>query len=333
MRRSASNPDRQRRRLIGNPDDAVAIALPYVLLVLMVTWLGSVQPASLTLGYAQNLVNLSLVLLLIAFGQGIVTMSGGIDLSVPGLLSLVNAVAATQMSDPARSVVVALLLLAFGWLPGAINGLLIVRGRMQPFIVTLATWFIWGGLAFYVLPGPGGAVDGTIPSLLFVRCFGLSGTTWILLALVAFGLWFGRTRLGTSIRAVGSDRSSARYSGVAIERTEIAAYALSGWFAVLAGLLLGLQSMAGEPTAGNSYVLPMITAVVVGGVSLSGGKGSLLGPIVGSLVLAYLTGVTFSLRLQPQWNQIFQGVLLVLSIAATTLLQHLGRIVRERSAP
>ena len=106
---------------------------------------------------------------------------------------------------------------------------------------------------------------------------------------------------------------------------------LSSWFAVLSGLLLSLQSMAGEPTAGNSYVLPMITAVVVGGVSLSGGKGSLVGPVVGALVLAYLTGVTFSLRLQPQWNQIFQGVLLVLSIAATTLLQHLTRLVRDRA--
>ncbi len=322
---------RRRWGTFGSPDDTLAAALPYVLLVVMVVWLGSVQPASLTLGYAQNLVNLSLVLVLIAFGQGIVTMSGGIDLSVPGLISLVNAAAATEMSDPARSAVVALLLIAFGWVPGALNGLLIVHGRMQPFIVTLATWFVWGGIAFYVLPGPGGAVDGTIPGLLFVRYLGLSGTTWILLALVVFGLWFGRTRLGTSIRAIGSDRTSARHSGVAVGRTEIAAYMLSSWFAVLSGLLLSLQSMAGEPTAGNSYVLPMITAVVVGGVSLSGGKGSLVGPVVGALVLAYLTGVTFSLRLQPQWNQIFQGVLLVLSIAATTLLQHLTRLVRDRA--
>ena len=202
---------------------------------------------------------------------------------------------------------------------------------MQPFIVTLATWFIWAGIAFYILPGPGGTVDATLPGVVFGRFLGLSGTTWVLVAVVCFTIWFGRTRLGLSIRAIGSDRLSALHSGIAIERTEISAYGISSWFAVLAGILLSLQSMSGEPTAGNSYVLPMITAVVVGGVSLAGGKGSMVGPIVGALVLSYLTGVTFSFRLQPQWNQIFQGLLLILSISSTYVLQHLTRSYRNRA--
>jgi ribose transport system permease protein len=319
------------RRFGANAEDLVVTLFPYVLLIAMVAWLGWLQPASLTLRYAQNVVNLSLVLILIAFGQGVVIMTGGIDLSVPGILSLVNTTAATQMGTPERAVLVAVALIALGWVPGAVNGVLVVYGRMQPFIVTLATWFVWAGIAFYILPGPGGEIDATVSTAILSPFLGLSSTTWMLIVLVLFGIWFGRTRLGLSIRAIGSDRASAHHAGVPIEPTEISAYALSSWFAVAAGLLLSLQSMSGEPTIGNNYVLPMITAVVVGGLSLAGGNGSLLGPIVGALVLAYLTGVTFSFRLQPQWNQILQGLLLVLSISSTRLLLYLARTYRERA--
>lgn len=314
------------------PAETIGLALPYVLLAILVAWLGAIQPATLSTNYVQNVINLSLVLAIIGLGQGIVVLGGGIDLSVPGILSLVNVVAATQMSTPGRSWIVLLLLLAFGWLPGFLNGLLVVYGRMQPFIVTLATWFVFGGLAFYVLAGAGGEVEATIPGLFSARYLGVAGPTWLFLLLVVFALWFGRTRLGYSIRAVGSDRVSARQSGVGLETIEITSYAISSWFAVVAGIVLSLQSLSGEPTAGNSYVLPMITAVVVGGVSLLGGRGSLLGPIVGAVVLAYLTGVTFSFRLQPQWNQIFQGALLVLSISSTQLLQVAFSRIGERRA-
>jgi ribose transport system permease protein len=324
--------DRPRRLLRASADDLVVVLFPYALLAVAVAGLAILQPASLTLRYQQNVIELSLVLILTAFGQAPVTMTGGIDLSVPGVLSVVNSIAATQMDTFAHALVVTAIALAIGWVPGAINGFLVVRGRMQPFIVTLATWFIWGGIAFYILPAPGGQVDATLSGLLIGKALGLSGATWILLAVVVFAFWFGRTRLGLSMRAVGSDRVSAGHSGVAIERTQMAAYCLSSWFAVAAGVVLSVQSMSGEPTVGNNYVLPMITAVVVGGVSLLGGKGSLIGPIVGAIVLSYLTGVTFSFRLQPQWNQIFQGFLLVAAISSTHLLQRLARTYRDRGS-
>jgi ribose transport system permease protein len=316
----------------ASADDLVVGLLPYALLAILVLWLAYLQPASLTGAYVQNIIGLSFVPVLIAFGQGVVMVGGGIDLSVPGVLSVVNVLAATQMTTPARAAVVGILLLLFGWLPGLINGLLVTKARMQPFIVTLAMWFIWAGLAFYILPGPGGEVDATIAGLVLGKYLGLAGTTWLLILLVAAAVWFGRTRLGLSIRAVGSDPVSARHSGVAVAEAQLASYAISSWFATAAGLILSLQSLSGEPTAGNSYVLPMITAVVVGGVSLMGGRGSLTGPIVGAIVLAYLTGVTFSFRLQPQWNQILQGFLLVGSISSTYFLQYLVKLYREESA-
>jgi ribose transport system permease protein len=314
----------------GSIEGIVSNVFPLVLLVVLFGWLALAQPSTLSFAYVQNVITLSLVLILIAFGQGVVTMTGGIDLSVPGVLSVVNVLAATLMTDATNTPAVAALLLVFGWLPGFLNGVLVVYGRMQPFIVTLATWFIWGGIAFYILPGPGGAIDPSLPSILTGHFLGLDGAAWLTLAVVGLAAILSRTRLGLSIRAIGSDRTSAQHSGVRVEATEIMAYTLCGWFAVLAGVVLSFQSLSGEPTSGNSYVLPMITAVVVGGVSLSGGKGSFLGAIVGALVLAYLTSVTFSFRLQPQWNQIFQGVLLVLSISLTFVLQRLARKYRER---
>jgi ribose transport system permease protein len=317
----------------GSIEDAVTSVFPISLLAVLVGWLAFAQPSTLSFSYVQNVVTLSLVLILIAFGQSVVTMTGGIDLSTPGVLCVVNAIAATEMTDARRTPLFAALLLALGWLPGLVNGLLVVYGRMQPFIVTLAMWFIWGGVAFYVLPGPGGAIDPSLPSALMSKFFGLYGATWLAAAVAIFAILFSRTRLGLSIRAIGSDRTSAQHSGVPVEATEIAAYLISGWFAVLAGVVLSFQSLSGEPTSGNSYVLPMITAVVVGGVSLAGGKGSFVGAIVGALVLAYLTSVTFSFRLQPQWNQIFQGGLLVFSISLTYLMQRAARKYRERSPP
>jgi ribose transport system permease protein len=311
-------------------EDFIATAFPFLLLAVMIGWLAIAQPSTMSFGYIQNAINLSMVLVLIAFGQSIVTLTGGMDLSVAGLLSVVTAIAATQMTDAKSTAIVTALLILLGWVPGVINGVLIVRGRMQPFIVTLATWFVWGGLAFYILPGPGGAIDPMLPGVLINRFLGLSGTSWLLVILVVFALYFSRTRLGLSIRAIGSDRTSALHSGIRADATEIAAYALSSWFAVLAGIVLSYQSLSGEPTVGNTYVLPMITAVVVGGVSLLGGKGSLLGGVIGALVLTYLTGVTFSFRLQPQWNQIFQGLLLVFSISMTYLLQQAVAKYRER---
>jgi ribose transport system permease protein len=319
---AAKQPRRLRLAAMFRSDDIIAAAFPWVMLIVAIAILGVRQPSSLSFRYFENLVSLSLVLILIAFGQSLVTIAAGIDLSVPGVLSVVNALAATQMATPRSGLLVALLCVAFGWLPGVVNGLLIASGKMQPFVVTLATWFIWGGIAFYILPGPGGLIDPYLSSLLQLRIGGLLMTSWLLVALGLFGFWFGRTALGLSIRAIGSDRVCARYSGIAVRRFEILAYALSSWFAVIAALVLSLQSLSGEPTVGNTYVLPMITAVVVGGISLSGGKGSHLGPILGALALSYLTGITFSFRLQPQWNQILQGFLLVLAIAVTTLMPH-----------
>jgi len=224
--------------------------------------------------------------------------------------------------------VVSVALLAFGWLPGAVNGLLIVYLRLPPFIVTLATWFIWGGIAFLILPVAGGTVDASLSWPSTGSVAGVDKSLWVLALVAIYGVWFLRTRLGLEIRAVGSDPESSYQSGLRGKRALILAYALSSWWAVLAGIMLSAQTLSGDPSVGDSYILPTVAAVVIGGTSLFGGAGTIVGTIVGALVLAYVYSVTFALELASQWGVICSGLLLIFTVS----LQLLVRIAFNRGA-
>ena len=158
--------------------------------------------------------------------------------------------------------------------------MLIARLKLQPFIVTLATWSIWSGVAFWLLPTEGGTIPESFTSWFSNSYLGLTAPVWIIVALIVAWLWFKRTRLGVGIKATGSSAGSAFLSGVPIGVTTIAAYSLSGLFAALAGLFLTTQTASGSPTVGNDYILNSV-AVVIGGTSLFGGRGGLGGTIAG----------------------------------------------------
>jgi ribose transport system permease protein len=326
-------PPLSRRRLrdslprVAHPEDFVLGLLPYIVLAVLVAWLGVLQPLSLTFDQFSQITNIELVLILLGVGETIVILTGGIDLSVGGVLSVTNAVAASHMATKESAIGVSLALVALGWIPGAINGLLIVYGELQPFIVTLATWFIWGGIAFLFLPVTGGTVDASLGWLSTGSVVAVQNPIWVLVLVVVFGIWFLRTRLGLEIRSVGSDRESAFQAGLKARRALISAYALSSWFAVLGGIVLSAQTLSGDPTVGDSYILPTVAAVVIGGTSLLGGSGTISGTAVGALVLAYVYSVTFALKLSSQWGVIASGLLLIFTVS----LQLLVRLVfRQR---
>lgn len=289
--------------------------VPYVVLVALIAWLAILEPASFSVNQLNVIANESMVLILIAIGQTIVLLTGGIDLSVGGVLSVVSAVAATRMTTGRDVILVALLLLVLGWIPGLINGLLITYARLQPFIVTLAMWFIWAGVAFYILPSAGGTIDSSLAFLSTGSVAGVPNPIWLLIASILGGIWLLRTRLGLEIKSIGSDREAAFHSGIRVRRAVIAAYMLSSFCTVLAGIVLSAQSMSGDPTVGNSYILPSVAAAVVGGTSLTGGWGTTTGSIAGALVLSYVASVTFALGLPAQWSLIFEGLLLILSVS------------------
>jgi ribose transport system permease protein len=288
--------------------------IPYVLLIALVVMLGVLEPASFSVDATTRIVDISVVLILVGIGQTIVLLTGGIDLSVGGVISLVTAIGATKMAGATDAWVVAALLLAFGWLPGLLNGALIVYGKLQPFIVTLGTWFFFGGLALVVLPSAGGEVNGSIGWVASGALLGIGNSIWLTVLAGGAVWWLLQTRVGLEVRAIGSDREAAHQSGVPVRRVTLLSYCLCSWFAVLAGVVLTSGSLSGDPTGGDTYILMSVAAAVIGGTSLFGGRGSATGTIVGALVLSYLLSVVFALDVASQWSLIASGALLIISL-------------------
>jgi ribose transport system permease protein len=283
-------------------------------LALLLAFTKLIQPSYGVTGI-QGLAISMLPLALAATAQAVVVISGGIDLSIGSMMALTNVVAATQMmgrsDDVAVVVVVGVLLL--GLVLGAINGGLVVVSRVPDIVVTLAMSFVWAGFALIVLPVPGGGAATWLKDLVL----GSLGSEWIpkaaiVLLIIVAAIWIPvrRSRLGLSIYAVGSNQLAAFRSGVPIGRTKLAAYMLTGLFAALAGLSVTASTGSGVPVPGP-YTLLSVAAVVLGGVSLAGGRGGLFGPIVAVVILTLIrTDMTF-LRLDPNLATVLQGVILI----------------------
>ncbi len=262
----------------------------------------------------------ALPLALVAMGQAVVIISGGIDLSVGSMMSLVNVVAAKYMLGMSyrEALLFALVLVLGGALLGALTGLIITVTRVADIIVTLAMLFVWAGAALAVLEVPGGGVPIEFQNLVTVET---AFTTWLPKAfLVLLGayliMWvtIRRLRPGLALYAIGSNRSAAYLSGVNVALTRIGAYAFSGAFAALGGLALTAASGLGDPHSGDIYTLNSVAAVVLGGVSLLGGVGGLLGPIVAAFVLTLVKTILVLKGVDQNWAQVVQGTLIVLVV-------------------
>jgi ribose transport system permease protein len=242
------------------------------------------------------------------------------------MVSLGTVIAATQFGDSfAGGALWTILILLIGFAVGAVNGLLISVLRLQPFLVTLATWSILSGAALLILPIDGGALPPAWMSAGNGTFLGLSTSVWLLIVLVVFWLWFRETRLGLTIRATGSNEKSAFLSGVSLTRINVATYGLSGLFAALAALYLTTQTGAGSPTIGKDYILPSVAAAVIGGISLFGGRGGLAGTIIGAFILTIIGNLVFVLSVSSYWQPVVSGVILLIAVLASSLAERSAR--------
>jgi ribose transport system permease protein len=242
------------------------------------------------------------------------------------MISLATVLAATRFGDdPAVAALWAVLIVVLGFAVGAFNGLLISALRLQPFLVTLATWSILGGTALIILPTDGGSLPAGWMAFGNASFLGLSTSVWLLILLFIFWLWFRDTRLGVVIRATGSNEKSAFLSGVSLTRLNIAAYGLSGGFAALSALYLTTQTGTGSPTVGNGYILPTVAAAVIGGISLFGGRGGLAGTIVGAFILTIIGNLVFVLDISSYWQPIASGTILLIAVLASSLAEKSSR--------
>jgi ribose transport system permease protein len=294
-----------------------------LLLAVLLIFTKIIQPKYGVTG-VQGLAISVLPLALAAVAQAIVVMSGGIDLSIGSIMALVNVVGAVLMAGQSEEfgVVVVVGCLVLGLVLGAVNGSLIVVTRVPDIVVTLAMSFVWAGCALIVLSTPGGASAKWLMDLVS----GSLGNPWIPKAAVALLLvvalvWLPvrRTRFGLSLYAIGSNRLAAFRSGVPVGRTRILAYVLMGFFAALAGLSVTASTGIGTPVPGP-YTLMSVAAVVLGGVSLAGGRGGVFGPIVAVVILQIIrTDMTF-LSFDPNLAVVVQGVILIGVVMVGSLL-------------
>jgi ribose transport system permease protein len=270
----------------------------------------------------QNLGIAVLPLALAAVGQAIVVISGGIDLSIGSVMALVSVISAALMkqqldgnpgSAETVSVGIVLGVLVLGMLIGLVNGAVVVLTRVPDIVVTLAMSFVWAGAALLVLQRPGGGAADWLKDLVAGPLLNewIPKAAVVLLVIVAL-VWLpvSRSRLGLSIYAIGSHRVAAFRSGVRVGPTRVAAYMLMGLFAALGGLSLTATTGIGTPVPGP-YTLMSVAAIVLGGVSLAGGRGGVFGPIVGVMVLQMIrTDMTF-LKLDSNLATVLQGVILI----------------------
>ena len=281
------------------------------------------QPGTLTGSSLGTLAADTLTLAVLGLGQGIVILTAGIDLSVGGVLALGTTIAATHFTNAGTTVIWSVAILAIGAAAGLINGVLVGRFHLQPFIVTLATWSIFDGIALYVLPVAGGQVPGGFANWINGAAAGIPNAIWALAAMIALWLWFRGTRTSRKIYAVGSDREAARIAGVGIAPTLMTAYAISGFCAAGAAIFFAMLTASGDPLAGDQLILPSVAAVVIGGTSLRGGQGGFVGTVAGALTLTLLTDVVFAFNLPTYWTTLAQGLLLILAVLAGSGLQAL----------
>lgn len=295
----------------------------------------SVYTGNHVAGFSANVVNTAankgVLLALVAMAQTMVVLTAGIDLSVGMIFVLANCVASTiVVGSPLQTSFGVLGVLLTGVACGGLNGLIVIVGRLQPIVATLATGAMFYGLSLWLRPVPGGEVNADLADALTGKLPGGVPASLVVLAGIVLVVWipFRRSVLGRGVYAIGSSEPAAYMSGVPIGKTRMLAYVLSGFLAACGGLMLTFITYSGEASSaiGGSYTLNSIASVVLGGVSLFGGVGSAIGAIFGAFALRTIGDLLFVFDFDPLWQPLFQGVILLVAVTLGSL-----RLLRIRN--
>jgi ribose transport system permease protein len=305
----------------------IPFALFLLALVVAVNLL--VQPNMLEPVTLNSNMRVFLPLILVAAGQAIVILGGGIDISAGAIVSIVNAILATQVGlqgDPGFAALMMVLVLFAGMVAGAVNGFFVAILHLQPIITTYATSFLFGGLALLILPSPGGGLPA--PWTAFYRETRPLGLP---LAFFVIGLlllaWYGlrQTRYGRYLFAVGGKADAAYQTGVPVSAVQFSTYVISGLMAACGGIAITLLTGSGNAQIGDALTLASITAVVIGGTALSGGTGGIGGAVIGALILSLVPNLISFARIETWWQTFLNAAVIVLALAMPGLLSLIRR--------
>jgi ribose transport system permease protein len=308
----------------------IPFALVLLALVLALNFL--LQPNFLEPATLNGTMRVFLPLVLVAVGQTFVILGGGIDISAGAIVSIVNVILATQIGvrgDPGLALLIMALALIAGMAAGAVNGFFVAILRLQPIITTYATSFLFGGLALFILPNPGGGVPSQFTSFYReTRPLELPLAVFVI-ALILLA-WYGirQTRYGRYLFAVGGNPDAAYQTGVPVSTVRFSTYVISGLMAASAGIALTLLTGSGNAQSGDALTLAAITAVVIGGTALSGGVGGVGGAILGAIILGLIPNIISFMPIETWWKTFLNAAIIVLALA----LQGLLTLLRRRRA-
>ena len=295
---------------------ALTLLGPFIALLVVYGIFGMMNSKMFTEDVMLNILTQTVIVGTAAIGMTLIIIAGGIDLSVGSIIALCGVVAATLVTWHLSAPVIFIATIAFGALCGLINGGLTVGLRLLPFIITLGTMQVFRGagkvatngspvnLPFHVTaykPWMGGA--------------GLPLGVWLMVVLVVlFGLLLRYTRFGRHIFAVGSNENTATLCGVNVGKVKLLVYTISGALAGLAGMMIMSKSSQGDPTTAMGMELDIIAAVVIGGASLSGGEGTVLGAVIGALLMTTIrTGCVLN-GIPTPWTEVISGAIIVIAV-------------------
>jgi len=264
-----------------------------------------------------NLVTTALPYILVSFGQTIVILTGGIDLSAGAVVCVSNVLCATLMTQSLWGFLTGFIVaIASGVAIGALNGILVTKGKIQPIIVTLATQTVFLGVALAVLPVPGGRTNITFAKTMSGKFFGIPMPLLLLIVLtLTMWLLLNKTRFGSSVYAIGGSEDAAFSTGIMVGKRKTLVYTIAGLLSALAGIYLSSQMYSGDPTIGVNFTIHSITTAVVGGTALSGGKGGIIGSIAGVFILVIINNLLNLINISSFYQYVLQGIILILAIS------------------
>jgi ribose transport system permease protein len=297
-------------------------ALVLLLLAILVNWI--LQPNMFASDTLNSNMRVFLPIILLTAGQAIVILGGGIDISVGGIVSIVNTILATRVglegSIEAMWQYVAISLLA-GALAGAINGFFIAYLRLQPIITTYATSFLYAGFALFILPNPGGGIPASIAGVYRnSRPLGLPLAFFVIAIVIGLWLYFRSTRYGNFLFAVGGNAQAAYETAVPVTRVVFSTYVISGIMAAFSGIAITMLSGSGNAEIGSAMTLNSITGVVIGGTALSGGIGGVVGPIMGAITLGVIQNIISFAGITTWWETLAKAAIIVLALATPGII-------------
>ncbi len=295
--------------------------LPFITLIVLIVALAIASPHFLTNTNLSSLVRQTAVINIMALGMTLIIVSGGIDLSVGAILAMGGLLGTMAMSKGYSIPAGIAIGIVTGCFWGFVNGLLTTKLRINPFIVTLGTLGIIRGLTLIISNGL--PVHEIPPGFSFLGegvVLGVPFVLWVLLICAgAMHVIMEHTRLGRYAFAIGSNPDAAFYAGIPVAFHVTAVYAIGGALTGLAGMIEASRLMTGQPTAGNGYELQAIAAVVIGGGSLRGGEGSVIGTLVGAFIMGLLSNGSDLLGISPYWQQAIIGAVIILAVSVDEL--------------